>query len=227
LDDITVLKHFDTPTICNALELIDSSRKDSGYTRFNMTAVNAAAGPIVGFALTATMRSEKPSELNVSELRQARLDYYEYMFTDMGGPKICVMHDMDDPDAVHGPFWGEFNTRIHRAMGFRGVVTDGCVRDVRKLPTDVLLLARGLRPSHANLHIVSYGEPVKVFGMDVSHGDVVHADEHGAVAFPAKLVNEVGVKATEFIAREAPIMAACIEGDLTLQELRRLYLARK
>ncbi len=63
--------------------------------------------------------------------------------------------------------------------------------------------------------------------MDVSHGDVVHADEHGAVAFPAKLVGEIAVKATEFIAREAPIMTACNEDGLTLQELRRLYLARK
>ena len=57
MDDITVLEQFDTPTICNALELIDSSRKDGGYTKFNVTAVNAAAGPIAGFALTATMRS--------------------------------------------------------------------------------------------------------------------------------------------------------------------------
>lgn len=227
MDDITVLKNFDTPTICNALELIDDSRRDSGYTRFNMTAVNVAAGPVVGLALTATMRSERPSGLSASQLRQARLDYYEYMYTDMGGPKICVMHDADGPDAVHGPFWGEFNTRIHRAMGFRGVVTDGCVRDVRKLPTDVLLLARGLRPSHVNMHIVSYGEPVAVFGMEVSHGDVVHADEHGAVAFPAKLVDEIAIKAKEFIAREAPIMAACGEGGLTLTELSRLYLARK
>jgi len=227
LDDITVLEDFDTPTICNALELIDSSRKDSGYTRFNMIAINAAMAPVVGFALTATMRSEKPSELSASELKQARLDYYEYMYTDMGGPKICVMHDADDADAVHGPFFGEFNTRIHRAMGFRGVVTDGCVRDLRKLPTDILLLARGLRPSHANMHIVSYGDPVTVYGMDVSHGDVVHADEHGAIAFSAKLVDEVAIKATEFIAREAPIMAACKEERLTLPELHRLYLARK
>jgi regulator of RNase E activity RraA len=227
LDDISVLKNFDTPTICNALELIDDSRRDSGYTRFNVTAVNVAAGPVVGLALTATMRSERPSGLSASQLRQARLDYYEYMYTDMGGPKICVMHDADGPDAVHGPFWGEFNTRIHRAMGFRGVVTDGCVRDIRKLPTDVLLLARGLRPSHANMHIVSYGEPVAVFGMEVSHGDVVHADEHGAVAFPAKLVDEIAIKAKEFIAREAPIMAACGEGSLTLTELSRLYRARK
>jgi regulator of RNase E activity RraA len=227
LNDMTVLEDFDTPTICNALELIDSSRRDSGYTRSNMTAINAAVAPVVGFALTATMCSEKPSEHSASKLKLARLDYYEYMYTDMGGPKICVMQDVDDADAVHGPFFGEFNTRIHRAMGFRGVVTDGCVRDLKKLPTDILLLARGLRPSHANMHIVSYGDPVTVFGMDVSHGDVVHADEHGAVAFSAKLVDEVAMKAKEFIAREAPIMAACKEEKLTLPELHRLYLARK
>jgi regulator of RNase E activity RraA len=192
-----------------------------------MKAVNADAGPVAGFALTATMRSEKPSGLDEEDLKRARLDYYEYMYTDMGGTKICVMQDLDSADAIHGPFWGEFNTRVHRAMGFRGIVTDGCVRDVRKLPPDVLLLSRGLRPSHANLHIVSFGDPVNVFGMSVSHGDVVHADEHGAVAFPAKMIGDVIAKALEFMAREAPVMESCKQGDLTLQELRRMYLARK
>ena len=227
MDELTALEQFDTPTICNALELIDSSRRNYGYTSYNMTAVNAAAGPIAGFALTATMRSEKPSELSAAELKQERLNYYEYMYTDMGGPKVCVMQDIDDADAKHGPFWGEFNTRIHRAMGFRGVVTDGCVRDIGKLPKDILLLARGLRPSHVNLHIVSFGRPVEVFGMEVSHGDVVHADEHGAVAFPAKLIGEVTVNAKEFMAREAPIVDACKKDSLTFEELSRLYLARK
>jgi regulator of RNase E activity RraA len=227
LDDIAVLEQFDTPTICNALELIDGSRRDYGYTRCNMKVVNESAGPIVGFALTATMRSETPSELSPSELTQSRLSYYEYMFTDMGGPKVCIMQDIDDAESNHGPFWGEFNTRIHQAMGFRGVVTDGCVRDVRKLPKDVLILSRGLRPSHGNVHIVSYGEPVKIFGMEVSHGDVVHADEHGAVAFPAKLMDEIAIKAAEFIAREAPIVTACKKDNLSYEELCRLYLARK
>jgi regulator of RNase E activity RraA len=227
MDDVTALTQFDTPTICNALELIDGSRRDYGYTKHNVTVINPAAGPVVGFALTATMRSETPSELSSDKLKQARLEYYEYMYTEMAGPKICVMQDLDDADSVHGPFWGEFNTRIHRAMGFRGIVTDGCARDVRKLPEDVLLVARGLRPSHANLHVVSYGDPVKVFGMDVSHGDLVHADEHGAVAFPAKLADEIAIKATEFIARELPIVDACKIEGLTYQELSRLYLARK
>lgn len=227
MDEIAALELFDTPTICNALELIDSSRKNYGYTCYDMMAVNAAASPIAGFALTATMRSEEPSELSAEELKKERLKYYEYMYTDMGGPKVCVMQDIDGAEARHGPFWGEFNTRIHRAMGFRGVVTDGCVRDVGKLPKDVLLLARGLRPSHANLHIASFGQPVKIFGMEVSHGEIVHADEHGAVAFPAKLASEIVVRAKEFIAREAPIVDACKKESLTFEELARLYLARK
>lgn len=227
LDEISSLEQFDTPTICNALELIDGARRDFGYTRHNMTAINAPIGPVAGFALTATMRSERPSSLSASELSAARLEYYEYMFTDMGGPKVCVMRDADGPDSVHGPFWGEFNTRVHRAMDFRGIVTDGCVRDVGKLPQDVLILCRGLRPSHANLHVVSFGDPVSVFGMMVAHGDVVHADEHGAVAFPAKLVDEVIERATEFMASEAPIIEACKNEELTLGKLRELYLARK
>jgi regulator of RNase E activity RraA len=227
MGELAVLEAFDTPTICNALELVDSSRRDYGYTSYNMTTINRAVGPVAGFALTATMRSERPSELSGEELKQERLKYYEYMSTDMGGPKVCVMQDIDDADAKHGPFWGEFNTRIHRAMGFRGVVTDGCVRDVGKLPTDILLLARGLRPSHVNLHVVSFGDPVRVFGMEVSHGDIVHADEHGAVTFPARLVGEVAVKAKEFMVREGPIMDACKKDGLTLQELSRLYLERQ
>ena len=220
------LQLFDTPTICNALELIDSTRRNYGYTTRNMLAVNPSIGPVVGYARTATMRSEQPSSLSTEELKAARLDYYEYMYEDVAVPKICVMQDLDKDDSRHGPFWGEFNTRIHRVMGFRGIVTDGCVRDIRKLPSDVFLLSRGLRPSHANVHITSFGEPVEVFGMAVRPDDVVHADEHGAVCFPAKYVEIVANKAVEFMATEAPIIDACKKEDLSLDELRRLYLAR-
>jgi regulator of RNase E activity RraA len=220
------LQLFDTPTICNALELIDSTRRNYGYTMHNLLAVNPSAGPVAGYARTATMRSEYPSPLSPGELKLARLQYYEYMYQDATVPKICVMQDLDDVDSRHGPFWGEFNTRIHRAMGFRGIVTDGCVRDVRKLPSDILLLARGLRPSHANLNVVSFGEPVEVFRMAVRPGEIIHADEHGAVCFPAEYVETVAEKAAEFMASEAPIIDACKKDDLTLNELRRLYLAR-
>ena len=224
--DLEVLRQFDTPTICNALEMIDSSRAGAGYTRSGVVAVNRFAGPVVGVARTATMRSEEPSGRSPADLVQGRLDYYEYMHAG-DDPKICVLQDLDRPEAVHGPFFGEFNTRIHRAMGFHGILTDGCIRDVRKLPADVLLLSRGLRPSHAHVRVVSYGGPVRVFGMDVTPGAAVHADEHGAVTFPVGLAGEIAMAAAEFTAREAPIIAACNQGRLTFSELRRLYLARE
>jgi regulator of RNase E activity RraA len=220
------LQLFDTPTICNALELIDDSRRNYGYTTETMHYVNPSAGPVAGYARTATMRSEHPSSLRPEELTAARLEYYAYMYENPSTPKICVMQDIDPADSRHGPFWGEFNTRIHRAMGFRGIVTDGCVRDLRKLPSDILLLSRGLRPSHANVHVVSFGKPVEVFGMAVRPGDIVHADEHGAVCFPAEYVELVSEKAVEFMGREAPVIDSCKKDELTLQELRHLYLAR-
>jgi regulator of RNase E activity RraA len=219
------LTTFDTPTICNALEMIEPGRRSYGYTRRTMHATNVASGPVVGLARVATMRSAIRSERDSATLKRDRLDYYEYIH-DGDAPKICVMQDVDGEEAGTGPFWGEFNTRIHRAMGVRAVVTDGSVRDVDKLPTDVLLLSCGLRPSHAHVHITDFARQVNVFGMSVRHDDLVHADEHGAVAFDSNLAAEVAEKAAEFVASEAPIIAACKADSLSLEELKRLYMAR-
>lgn len=223
--DLERLTAFDTPTICNALEMIEPTRRGYGYTRKTMHPVNPASGPVVGFARVATMRSAIPSERDKETLKRDRLDYYEYVH-DGEAPKICVMQDLDGDDAGTGPFWGEFNTRIHRAMGVRAVVTDGSVRDVDKLPTDILLLSCGLRPSHAHVHITDFARQVNVHGMSVRHDDLVHADEHGAVAFPADIAAEVVAKAAEFVAAEAPIIAACKADALSLDDLKRLYMAR-
>jgi regulator of RNase E activity RraA len=220
------LIQFDTPTICNALELIEPQRRGYGYTTRNMTGLNSAAGPVAGVAMTATMRSAHAAELSGDRLKEERLKYYEYMFADVGATKVCVMQDLDGEESGKGPFWGEFNTRIHRAMGFRAVVTDGTVRDVAKLPQDVLVLSRGLRPSHAYVHVVAFGVQVNVFGMVVSHGDIVHADEHGAVAFPAEWAATVAERASEFMASEAPIIEACKAERLDLDELLKLYMSR-
>jgi len=220
------LERYDTPTICNALEMIDEARRSFGYTKSNMHVVNPDFGAVAGIAFTATIRSAYPSEHSNDRLKNERLRYYEYMYTEVGAPKVCVMQDLDGSDAGKGPFWGEFNTRIHQAMGFRAVVTDGSVRDASKLPTDILLLARGLRPSHSFVHVTGFRQQVNVYGMTVSHGDFVHADEHGAVAFPQELLDDVCTRAQEFVDSEAPIIEACKTGQLSWNKLRDLYMAR-
>jgi regulator of RNase E activity RraA len=222
---VAVLRNFDTPTVCNALEMIDPSRRDFGYTCENLFCINPSAGPVVGFACTATMRSLRPAGLSGIELKKARLSYYKYI-SEAEGPKVCLMQDLDGSRAAVGPFWGEFNTRIHRALGCVGIITDGSVRDVGHLPSDILILSAGVRPSHAHVHLVEYAVQVNICGMVVSPGDLVHADIHGAVSFPRDLVPLVLQKATEFQETEAPIIEACKRDSITFEELSALYMAR-
>jgi regulator of RNase E activity RraA len=224
--DLRALEAFDTPTICNALEMIEPARRRFGYTTSNVTCANADLGPRVGLAFTATMRSAEPPRLSGDALKAERLRYYKYVASDPDVPKVIVMQDLDGDQAGRGPFWGEFNTRIHQALGFRAVVTDGSIRDITGMPEDLLVLARGLRPSHAFVHIAGFGSQVNVFGMVVEHGDVVHADVHGAVSFPLAWTTRVAECARAFVAEEAPVMEACKRGRITYDELADLYMQR-
>ena len=205
---IEMLSEIDTPTVCNALELIDNNRRNFGYTDETMHCLRPQMKPVCGVAKTATCRSYRPSERDGNKLKQDRVCYYTYI--DTGDyPKIVVMQDLDGYQRAHGPFWGEFNTRIHKSLGCVGVVTDGSVRDVYSLPDGIQIISKGLKPSHGNIHIVDYDKQVNVSGMVVVPGDLVHMDVHGAVTFPVELAPEVIRKAKEFVSTEEPVLEAC------------------
>ncbi|GAB4199191.1 MAG: RraA family protein [Wenzhouxiangellaceae bacterium] len=223
--ELSQLLAFDTPTICNALELIDRNRRNYGYTIKSFHVINTSNSPVVGFAKTATMRSFMPSQYSTEELKNERVKYYRYI-NEGNYQKICVMQDIDGEDSGRGPFWGEFNTRIHESLGVLGVITNGTVRDVTNLPTSILMLSSGLRPSHANVHIVDYCNQVNVNGMVVSDGDVIHADSHGAVCFPSSIAQEVSTCAKTFIESERPIIEGCKKKTLSIDEIIKLYMSR-
>ena len=220
------LKNIDTPTVCNALELIDNHRRNFGYTDEPLFCLRPEMKPVVGIAKTATCRSLRASDRNTEKLKADRLKYYAYI-NDDDLPKIVAMQDLDGRRCGHGPFWGEFNTRIHKALGVCGVVTDNTVRDVPNLPDEIQILSHGFKPSHANIHIVEYNIQVNVASMVVNPGDIIHMDLHGAVCFPVEIGKEVIVKAREFVAGEEPILEACRRNPhLSLDEIISLYLQR-
>lgn len=223
---LAALQEIDTPTVCNALELIEPDRRNYGYTDEVLHCLYPRMKPVCGIAKTATCRSYRPSNRDGPTLKQDRVKYYTYI-NEGHYPKIVVMQDLDGPHRSHGPFWGEFNTRIHKSLGCIGFVTDGSIRDVPNLPKDIQLLSKGVKPSHGNIHIVDYDIQVNVADMVVVPGDIVHADIHGAVTFPLKWAEEVIVKAKEFVASEEPILEACRNNpSLTLEEIIELYLKR-
>lgn len=203
-DDIEALLRYDTPTICNALEVVMPERRATGFTTRHMVPANTALKSMVGFARTATFRSVEPPPLGPAEMRARRAQYYEYI---SGGPvpAILVIQDLD-PEPGFGAFWGEVNSAIHKGLGCVGAVTNGSMRDIAELAPGFQILAGSIGPSHAHGHVVDWGGQVNVFGMSVKDGDLVHADRHGAVVVPAAAVGELPAAVDLIVRREKVIL---------------------
>ena len=55
--DLQLLTTWDTPTICNALEVVVPHRRATGFTVRPMVCLDPSLKPIVGRARTATIRA--------------------------------------------------------------------------------------------------------------------------------------------------------------------------
>jgi regulator of RNase E activity RraA len=181
LADLEALRAFDTPTICNALEVVTPNRRALGFNRRPLIAPFPAMKPVVAFARTATIRSREPHPRGAREAGKITFTYYEHIAA-APMPSIAVIQDLDGPDIGLGALWGEVNSHIHKGLGCVGVVTDGSVRDLDVWAADFFVLAGSIMPSHANVHVVDVGTVVNVAGMVVSPNDVIHADRHASGA---------------------------------------------
>ena len=94
-------KKFDTPTICNALELIDSRFRLHGFTTKQMVCADPSLPPIVGYARTATLRALSP--VDPKKKREIGMTYYEYVASGEG-PNISVIQDLDSSPGL-GANW--------------------------------------------------------------------------------------------------------------------------
>jgi len=67
-------------------------------------------------------------------------------------------------------------------------------------------------PSHAYVHVVDFGIDVRVHGMAVRSGDLIHADRHGAIVVPIDKIDAMKAALDGLSAREAKIIAAAKAG---------------
>jgi regulator of RNase E activity RraA len=175
--------------------------------------------PLVAIARTAMIRSAHPSDLAGPEARTLSDAYYAYI--DAGPkPAVVVMHDMDQPKG-YGAFWGEVNSAIHKGLGCEGLITDGGVRDLPDIAPGFQMLAGRVIPSHAYVHVVDFGRPVSVAGMRVRDGDLIHADQHGAVIIPHDVAAAVKATAKLLQARERVILEAARQPGFSAEKLRQ------
>ena len=112
------LKSIDTPTIANALELMDIRPRTEGFMRPEIRSVSPVTETFVGYAVTGVIsaRHKSPNALE-------RRDYYEAIEA-IPTPRMVVLHDLDYPETV-GSYWGEIQGNIALGFGCVGAVTDG------------------------------------------------------------------------------------------------------
>jgi regulator of RNase E activity RraA len=198
--ELDALRQWDTPTICNGLEIVVPERRALGFTTVPMVAANRTLPPIVGLARTGLIRSkEKPrGEIPTREA------WYEYVAAgDL--PTIAVLQDIDDRPGF-GAFWGEVQSTVHAGLGVAGCVTSGSFRDVDMLHAGFQIIGCGVVPSHAHVHLLQMACEVNVFGMLTRDGDVIHADYHGAVVVPAEAVAKLPAAIDLVMRREKVIL---------------------
>jgi regulator of RNase E activity RraA len=213
------LRSIDTPTVCNLLEMVAPQRRGAGYTVKHLHCPFPELPPMVGFAKTVTIRTRDKVPLGEASYMAKRLDYLDYVAA-APAPSIVVIEDLDGEHAGYGAFWGEVQSNLHKALGCLGTITNGAIRDIPMIPPGFQMLAGSIAPSHAYVHVVDFGVPVTVHGMAVASGDLLHADQHGAVVVPAETVAAMPPALDKLTQQEARIIQAARAPGATVESIK-------
>jgi regulator of RNase E activity RraA len=216
---IEALKKITSPSVANAIETFKVRPRNQGQMSSEIRALFPEMGPLVGYAVTAVIRAE-PEPLEGH--RASTYGWWDYVLS-IPAPRVVVVHDLDEPRG-QGAQWGEVQANIHKALGCVGVVTDGSVRDLDEVRAlGFQFAAAHISVSHAYVHMVDFGLPVKLGGLWVKPGDLVHADQHGVVTIPADIADRIPDAVAKVEADERKIIDVCKSKDFSAQKLKDLY----
>src|SRR5215831_1146027 len=218
--DLNLLAQYDTPTICNTIELFEIRPRNDGYMDSRIRANFPEMPPMVGYAATATMRCAFPKR---DDNVYGSLDEQVGRFAELPGPAVVVFQDLDDP-AVAATF-GEIMCTTYQTFGAVGLVTSGAARDldqVRRIGFSTF--SNGVICSHGYSHIVDLHRTVRVGGLTVHAGDLIHADTNGVATIPLAIADQVADAAEEFVKAEAIVLDYLKTGSV---DTRHFSEARK
>ncbi len=196
------LRAYDTPTICNLIELFEVRPRERGFMDARIQACFPEMPPIVGFAATATFRSAglpRSGDAYASTVDQVAC------FDELSGPAIVVFQDLDDPPV--GATFGEVMCTTYQAFGAVGLVTSGAGRDLEQVrDIGFPVFTNGAICAHANCHIPDVHVPVHVGGIVIYPDDLLHADINGVTTIPREIAGELPDVGDEFVAAERIVL---------------------
>ncbi|MDP6666543.1 MAG: RraA family protein [Dehalococcoidia bacterium] len=207
------LRKIDTPTIANALEVMDIQPRTEGFMRPEVRSISPVIDTVVGYAVTGVIsaRHKSPSALE-------RIDYYNAI-EEIPTPRMVVLHDLDYPETV-GSYWGEVQGNIALGLGCVGAVTDGGVRDLKEAEEmGFPFWAKEVLVSHGYVHAVAYNVPVDVGGVYIQPSDLIAADLHGVIQIPIDAAERLPAAAESLANLEAIVIGTAQTPGVTGEKL--------
>lgn len=216
---LDALRRLDSCTVSNAIETFAVRLRNTGFADARIRCIFEDLPPMVGYAATARLRTVEPPMTGGSY--HDRTDWWNSILR-VPSPRIVVLEDLDKPPGF-GAFLGDVHAAILRALGCVGYVTGGAVRDLPRVRNQGLqLFAANVAVSHAYAHIFDFGSKVKVGGLEVNPGDLLHGDRHGLLTVPKEIASEISAVAAKLQEAEAKVIAFCRSQEFTVDKLRQV-----
>ena len=218
-EQLTALGRLATPEVADAIETFQVQLRNVGFADGTIRCCFDDRPPVVGYAATARIRTSIPPMVGAAY--EDRLGWWTSLPGDARAPnrgdrgRRCA----PGPRRARGraPGHGASRARRHRR------------RHQRRAPTPPPLHALGLQcfaprvvPSHAYAHVFEFNVPVRVGGLRIAPGDLLHGDRNGLVRVPLDLAADIPAAAAELRRVNAQILALSQSDAFDLERLRAL-----
>ena len=201
-EDLALLCKYDSPTVCNVIELFEVRPRDAGYMDAGISACFPDMPPMVGYACTATRRCAAQARAGDTEVS---LGEQLESFDALPGAPVLVYQDLEHPSVA--ATFGDMMCKSYQTFGAVGLITSGAGRDleqVRELGFPVF--TNGTICSHGYGYNSAMGGPVHVGGITVVPGDLLFGDCNGVTTIPNEIASEVAQACADYAACEAVVL---------------------
>jgi 4-hydroxy-4-methyl-2-oxoglutarate aldolase len=216
-EQLAELRAIDSPTIANAIEPFKVRGRVEGYVGHDVRCLIPGLGTMLGYAVTC--KGDSTTEGRVVE--RAHQQLYGAIYSS-SKPAIVVIQD-DGQDNVHSCHAGEMMATTMKRCGAIGIVSDGGLRDIHEIRAlgGFHYYGAGLVVAHGNPLIYDIGAEVKISGVTIRPGDLLHGDENGITVIPAEIADRVAAEAMRVRDSEQRRLKEILSDDF-LKQFERL-----
>jgi 4-hydroxy-4-methyl-2-oxoglutarate aldolase len=214
-------RRLSTCLVASAIETFQLRLPNTGFADSSIRCIFPDQPSMIGYAATAQMRSSNP-RMETSKVYDYydRTDWWNNILS-IPAPRVIVIEDVDDPAGL-GAFVGEVHANILLALGCVGIVTNGAVRDLPDIrPTEFQMFAGNVSVSHAYAHIFGFGGKVRVGGLEIHPGEIIHGDCHGVQTVPFEVADKVPARTRDIRQRRYQLTSLRRSADFSLEKLRQ------